>query len=128
MGEVIETLVPSKLFKRVDFPTLGRPTSTTTPDLVLSFSMVLLYHLRVNLSDLSQIQNLPLFNSPYFPLLILWSLIWKGLALWRAANNREKVWFILLFVVNTFGILDIIYLILTRPAKEIDSSVGGQQQ
>ena len=82
----------------------------------------------MNLSDLSQIQNLPLFNSPYFPLLILWSLIWKGLALWRAANNREKVWFILLFVVNTFGILDIIYLILTRPAKEIDSSVGGQQQ
>lgn len=72
----------------------------------------------MNLPDFSQIQNLPLFNSPYFPLLLAWSLIWKGLALWRAAGQKEKVWFVVLFVVNTFGILDIIYLLLTRSEKE----------
>ncbi|MCL5004292.1 MAG: DUF5652 family protein [Patescibacteria group bacterium] len=69
----------------------------------------------MNLSDLSNLQNIPLFNSPYFPLLLVWSLFWKGLALWRAAGNREKVWFIFLFLINTLGILDIVYLILTKP-------------
>ena len=117
MGEVMETLVPIKLFKSVDLPTLGRPTRTTTPERVLSFSIVLLYHLRVNLSDFSQLQNLPLFNSPIFPLLLVWSLIWKGLAMWRAAKNGEKAWFVFLFLINTFGILDIIYLVLTRPER-----------
>ncbi len=72
----------------------------------------------MNLSDLSQLQNLPLFNSPWFPLLLVWSMFWKGLALWRAAKGGEKVWFVFLFLINTLGILDIIYLILTRPVKE----------
>jgi hypothetical protein len=71
----------------------------------------------MNVSDLSQLQNLPLFSSPWFPLLLAWSLFWKGLALWRAAKAGEKIWFVLLFMINTFGILDIIYLVLTRPTK-----------
>jgi hypothetical protein len=43
-------------------------------------------------------------------ILIIWSLIWKGLALWKAAQLSHKKWFILILVLNTFGILDIIYL------------------
>ena len=39
-----------------------------------------------------------------------WSFIWKGLALWRAAKNSQKYWFMALLVVNTMGILEIIYL------------------
>jgi len=54
------------------------------------------------------------FNSPWFLLVLAWSLFWKGLALWRSAHKGEKVWFVFLFVVNTLGILDIIYLLLTR--------------
>lgn len=42
-------------------------------------------------------------------ILIVWSLIWKGLALWRAARNGAKIWFVVLLVVNTVGILEIIY-------------------
>lgn len=42
--------------------------------------------------------------------LIAWSLAWKGLALWRAAHRDEKGWFISLLVLNTVGILDILYL------------------
>ena len=45
-----------------------------------------------------------------FGLLILWSLIWKGLALWKAARNGHKIWFLVLFVANTAGILEILYL------------------
>lgn len=42
--------------------------------------------------------------------LLVWSLIWKGLAFWYAARREEKVWYIVLLLVNTAGILEIIYL------------------
>ena len=42
----------------------------------------------------------------------LWSLFWMGWALWRAAKDDSKVWFIVLLLVHTMGILDIIYIFL----------------
>jgi len=48
--------------------------------------------------------------SLFIPILFLWSIFWKGVALWRAAKNRELKWFIALLVINTAGILDIVYL------------------
>ncbi len=42
--------------------------------------------------------------------LLLWSLAWKGWALWLAARRGEMVWFVVLLVVNTFGLLDIFYI------------------
>lgn len=45
-------------------------------------------------------------------LLIIWSLVWKGLALWRAARNCDKTWYIVLLILNTAGILEIIYYFL----------------
>jgi len=41
---------------------------------------------------------------------LLWSLPWKGIALWRASKNNSKIWFIALLVLNTIGILDIAYI------------------
>jgi hypothetical protein len=40
---------------------------------------------------------------------LVWSLVWKGFALWRAAKQGSKAWFIVLLIVNTAGILDILY-------------------
>jgi len=53
------------------------------------------------------------------PLLVLmtWSLFWKGLALWHAGRRREPWWFVILLVVNTVGILEIIYLFLVLKLK-----------
>jgi hypothetical protein len=45
-----------------------------------------------------------------FIFLIVWSLIWKGMALWKAARQGDKNWFIALLVINTAGILDILYI------------------
>lgn len=45
-----------------------------------------------------------------FAMLVIWSLVWKGLALWKSAREGSKIWFVVLIVVNTFGILDILYL------------------
>lgn len=41
---------------------------------------------------------------------IVWSFIWKGLALWQAARNGHKGWFVALLLINTLGILEILYI------------------
>lgn len=52
----------------------------------------------------------------WFVLAAIWSLIWKGLALWRAGRLNKPVWFVVLLVVNTLGILDILYLyVFSKP-------------
>lgn len=43
-------------------------------------------------------------------ILFIWSILWKGFALWRAAKYGQKSWFIAILVVNSVGILEIIYL------------------
>ncbi|MFA4844338.1 MAG: DUF5652 family protein [Candidatus Margulisiibacteriota bacterium] len=43
-------------------------------------------------------------------LVIVWSLVWKGLALWQAGKNNQLGWFICLLVLNTVGLLEITYL------------------
>jgi len=40
----------------------------------------------------------------------VWALVWKGLALWKSCQKKQKVWFIVLLVVNTMGILEILYI------------------
>ncbi|HEY4500772.1 MAG TPA: DUF5652 family protein [Candidatus Paceibacterota bacterium] len=46
---------------------------------------------------------------------VLWTIVLKGYALWYAARGGQKKWFIALLVINTFGILEIVYLIWFRP-------------
>jgi hypothetical protein len=41
--------------------------------------------------------------------IVIWTMIWKCLALWKASQRREMTWFVVIFIINTFGILDIIY-------------------
>jgi Family of unknown function (DUF5652) len=48
--------------------------------------------------------------NPLLLLLVAWSIAWKGWALWRAAENGSRPWFIGLLLVNTAGILEIVYL------------------
>lgn len=58
-------------------------------------------------------QNYPLL----LYLIITWSLVWKALALWHSARNNQLVWYIALLVINTVGILEIIYLLFFRKKK-----------
>jgi hypothetical protein len=61
---------------------------------------------------------------PLFLAFILWTLAWKGWALWIAARNGHKWWFVALLVINTLAILEIIYIFaIGRPAlKKTDKS------
>ncbi|MBS3122139.1 hypothetical protein J4434_04605 [Candidatus Woesearchaeota archaeon] len=42
---------------------------------------------------------------------IIWEAVWKGIGLWKSARNSQLVWFIAIMVVNSVGILPIIYLL-----------------
>jgi hypothetical protein len=47
-------------------------------------------------------------------ILVIWilaDLILRGLALWSSARHGHKWWFFFLFIINSLGILPIIYLV-----------------
>lgn len=50
-------------------------------------------------------------------LLVLWSSIWKGFALYRAGSLKSVPWFVVLFILNTAGILEILYLFVFSKKK-----------
>jgi len=54
-------------------------------------------------------------------LLIIWSLIWKGVALWKAARLSSKTWFVVLLLVNTMGILEIIYIFFVAKKYSVET-------
>ncbi len=56
-------------------------------------------------------------NPLLLAIVVTWSIIWKGIALWHAARNNQLVWYIVLIVVNTVGILEIIYLLFFRKKR-----------
>lgn len=68
-------------------------------------------------------QFLELLSNPSysvaFLVLIAWNLIIKGMALWRAAHNEQRNWFIALLVINSFGILELVYLFYFGKKKTI---------
>jgi len=53
-------------------------------------------------------------------LAIVWTLAWKGLALWRAAELRQKYWFIAMLIINTLGILEIIYIFFVAKKYRVE--------
>ena len=38
----------------------------------------------------------------------IWALVWKGLALWKSSQKKQPIWFVVLLVVNTLGLLEIL--------------------
>jgi len=46
--------------------------------------------------------------------LVVWSIAVKGLALWYSARASQKAWFVALLIVNTVGILELVYIAFFR--------------
>jgi len=59
-----------------------------------------------------------ILNSNWLYLVLLWVLPWKGVALWKAAGNKQKKWFIALLVVNTLALLEIVYILFFSKPKQ----------
>jgi hypothetical protein len=54
-------------------------------------------------------------------LVVAWTIPWKGVALWKAARNGHKGWFIVLFLINTLAILEILYIFVFGKKKQPSS-------
>ena len=55
-----------------------------------------------------------MYNTQYFNIILLvlaiWTIPWKGYALWISAKNGQRKWFIVMLILNTVGILEIFYI------------------
>ena len=47
-------------------------------------------------------------------ILVLWDAVWKLIALWKAARNNHLGWFVCIAILNTVGILPIIYILMHK--------------
>jgi hypothetical protein len=57
-------------------------------------------------SSIEQFLGMPIW---LFIIVAVWTLIWKGISMWKAAKLNNRTWFMVLLVVNTLGILEILY-------------------
>jgi methionyl-tRNA synthetase len=53
-------------------------------------------------------------NQVFLYVLLAWTLVWKGFAMWRAGKRNEKAWFVVFLIVNLLGIPEIVYLLVTK--------------
>jgi hypothetical protein len=49
--------------------------------------------------------------------LVIVDVILKGMALWKSAQRKQTVWFIALLIINSVGILPLIYLLFFSKKK-----------
>jgi hypothetical protein len=63
---------------------------------------------------------------PWIVLLVVWSGVWKLIALWKAAKHNHLTIFIILAVLNTAGIVEIIYVVYLyfKDKKKIEAPVN----
>jgi hypothetical protein len=93
---------------------------------VLFASGILFWYTEATMTSIDQSIAAFVSSNPWIIVIILWSLVWKLIALWKSARSGQLTWFIVLAVVNTVGILEICYLIWMhfREKKE----TGSEQQ
>ncbi|KKS53816.1 MAG: hypothetical protein UV19_C0004G0033 [Parcubacteria group bacterium GW2011_GWA2_42_28] len=68
----------------------------------------------------------PIFQNavflPFFLIAVIWSAIWKAIALWKSARNNHLAWYIVLMIFNTLGILEIIYIYAIAKKSAVKAS------
>jgi hypothetical protein len=52
------------------------------------------------------------------PVIFVWSLTWKIIGMWKAGRNNHLAWFLCIALINTLGILPIIYILMNRKKAE----------
>jgi hypothetical protein len=50
--------------------------------------------------------------------LVVWDAVWKSVALWKSGRNNQLKWFIAILLLNTIGILPIVYLRFFQSRKK----------
>ena len=73
----------------------------------------------MDLKNLFPSSSLTSAQAALLAIIVIWSIIWKGIALWRAARKGDTAWYVLLLILNTIGIVEIFYIIFFSKKKEI---------
>jgi methionyl-tRNA synthetase len=62
-------------------------------------------------------------------ILAIAEMVLKGIALWKSARLEQTAWFVVLFIINTAGILPLIYILaVANPKlKRIQSGEAAQE-
>lgn len=55
-----------------------------------------------------------------WPIIILlaWTLVWKAFGLWHSAKRNNGIMFVIMLLVNSAGIIPIVYLLYLKYGKE----------
>lgn len=109
-----------------DFVGLSRPEQNRGSSKFIDFNLVL--NFGTHFSEFSArivYMNMNMesfFGQDWWVLIIiaLWSLPWKGVALWKASKRKDKKWFIAILILNTVGILEILYIFIFSHKKDAE--------
>ena len=61
-----------------------------------------------------QPNQFPAWLAVFIPIIIIlaiWDGVWRIIGMWKSARNKQLAWFICIVIINTIGILPIIYLV-----------------
>jgi divalent metal cation (Fe/Co/Zn/Cd) transporter len=64
-----------------------------------------------------QVIEISVYFLAFLVFAVIWSAIWKAIALWHSARNKQTAWFVVLCILNTIGLLEIIYLAFFQKNK-----------
>ncbi len=54
----------------------------------------------------------PLTVMAILSVIMIWSIFWKFFGLWKSARNNSPIWFVIIALTNTLGIIPILYIYL----------------
>lgn len=95
----------------------GLSRNDKIPRLSSNILLYIISHERI-LGMNAQIIDQFLQKNPFAAILLtIWVLTWKGFALWTASKKDQKPWFVAILVINTLGLLEIIYLFVVPKIK-----------
>ena len=60
--------------------------------------------------------------------ILLWSLAWKLLAFWKSARRKHVGWFLVFAIVNTIGILEILYIYVFSDMMKKQATAPAQKK
>ena len=66
------------------------------------------------MNPIEQIPETLMWLVPLLIILAIWDGVWKLIAMWKAGRNNDMAWFICIALINTIGILPIVYILLQR--------------
>ncbi len=61
----------------------------------------------------------PLWVVILFVAIVVLEITLKGMALYRSARNGSKGWFVIFLLINTAGILPLLYLVFSKNKSQV---------